>query len=59
MIVHSAILQYIIVILCNAFDFWTVKNVTGRLDDHNDVKVAGWFEMVVNIHQRRKRNMEI
>jgi hypothetical protein len=28
--ISNTILQYIIVILCDAFDFWTVKNVTGR-----------------------------
>ena len=27
----SEILQFITVILLAAFDFWTVKNVTGRL----------------------------
>ena len=26
----SNIMQYIIIILCDAFDFWTVKNITGR-----------------------------
>ena len=27
----SASWVYVIIIMCNAFDFWTVKNVTGRL----------------------------
>jgi hypothetical protein len=28
--VTNPVLQYIIIILCDSFDFWTVKNVTGR-----------------------------
>jgi len=31
LILGNDVLTFIIVVLCAAFDFWTVKNVTGRL----------------------------
>jgi len=30
-IINEEIATFILVILCVSFDFWTVKNVTGRL----------------------------
>jgi hypothetical protein len=40
----ETIWAFILVIIFSAFDFWTVKNVTGRYFIII-IKIIGWFEM--------------